>query len=202
MTVSPGHAADRAAGVGHLGLLRHGPRRIGEGWRAGLRVPHSEPSYFDHPLDHVPGILVVHGMLDLVSTIGGTDLDDPGCRLRAALSFPAMGGLGVATTLSAAPSEAAGEWSVRAVQVGAEICLGRVRYRHGHQPVLSLSGDRPAPVACSGDLVHRVRADNVLVGRATESAGWLSAPVLRPPEGHALDRDGRGRQRAHTMIEA
>jgi hypothetical protein len=203
MTVPTGHPADRAAaGVGHLGLLRHRPRRIAEEWRVGLRVPHSDPFYFDRRLDHLPAILLVHGLLDLVSTVARTDLDDPGCRLRVALSLPAAGALGVATALSAAPGEEPGEWSVRAAQVGAEICTGRVQYRHGHRPVLSLSGDRPAALACAGDLVHRARPDNVLIGRPAEHAGQLTVPVLRPPLGHALRRNCGGRQRAHTVLEA
>src|SRR5437773_476587 len=123
MTVSTGHPADQAAaGVGHLGLLRHGPRRIADEWRAALRVPHGDPFYFDHPLDHMPGILLVHGLLDLVSTICATDLDDPRCRLRLSLSFPSMGTHGVPTALSAAPAEEPGEWLVRALQGRAEVC--------------------------------------------------------------------------------
>src|SRR5260370_15480409 len=86
-----------------------------DGWSAPLRIPYLHPFFFDHPLDHVPGMLTVCSLLDLAGAAVGDQLDHAGRRLRLSLAFPAICGLSRPTVLSVAPDRTlAGRLLVRA----------------------------------------------------------------------------------------
>jgi hypothetical protein len=55
---------------------------------------------------------------------------------------------------------------------------------------------------CPAELVHRVRPDNVLLGRPAEDPDGITVPVRRPPAGHYLSGSGRGGHSARGLVEA
>src|SRR4051794_28079667 len=82
--VSPTALKNRAAST-LLGPVR---RLSGQdSWMAALRVDQSDPFFFDHALDHVPGMLILCGMVAVVRECNGTAHDG---RVAGALTFRRM----------------------------------------------------------------------------------------------------------------
>ena len=166
---------------------------------ASLRPDLDDPFFFDHPLDHVPGMLLVTGLLDLVVGAGAP----AGSRLTVALWFPRFCELGEEIELRACPS-AAGTWSVLATGGGEAVCLGTVGLRPGPPgPDPAAVPPRPArPV--DGHLVHRQRPENILVGEVcAERDDRRRAAVLTSPRpDHLFTRRGGADRRPEELIEA
>src|SRR5690349_10728812 len=92
---------------------------------APMQVDQDHPFFFDHPLDHVPGMLLVAQLLDLARVVApGTANPWPGRRLKLALDFPRFCELDLAAAmhLTADPATAgpdlAGDWRLLAEQSG------------------------------------------------------------------------------------
>ena len=173
-----------------------------------------DPFFFDHPLDHVPGMLLVTGLLDLV--LGG--VVGSGGRVRTALWFPRFCELDEPVELRACPA-AGGTWSVLATGGGEAVCLGTVSVRlddpefgvesrdgtaRTHETADEAAGAGAAdPTPAAGRLVHRERPENVLVAEVCidpdrrRRAAVLSSP--RPD--HFFSRSGLLR-RPEELIEA
>jgi A-factor biosynthesis hotdog domain len=203
--VNMSHAiARRPEPAGPRTRLLGEPRRTAQGgWAAPLLIPEGDAFFFDHPLDHVSGMLSICGLLDLVDAATEGRLECSGRRLVTELSFPSMGGLDRPTELIVAPDGLAdGLWFVRSAQGGAPICEGWMEISGTPAPVVldrarTLPDDR-----CPADLVHRTRADNVLLGPPVEDEDGIVAPLLRPGAGHYLAGYGRHGFSARGVIEA
>jgi hypothetical protein len=169
-----------------------------------LRVDRNDPFFLDHPLDAVPGMLLVAGLLDLVRSAGGGDPDTD--RVALSLTFPALCELDDPTVLHAAPHTIALDgrvraWAVRAVQSGRDVCTGRVSgYRADPPEIMPVPAGLPDPPA-DGLLVQRARPENVLVGAPDRIGGEYRFPVLRPAPGTFLSRRGGG-YCVETLIES
>ncbi|MEV7013062.1 AfsA-related hotdog domain-containing protein [Streptosporangium sp. NPDC051022] len=181
----------------------------GQAGRCGavLRVDRDHPFFFDHPLDHVPGMLLVTGLLELVRT--RADLSPGTCgdgRIRLSLTFVRMCELDGRVVLLADPPAPGGcAWTVRAVQDDVTVCSGTVEPLDGRRepqaPPYPPGRDLPVtPVA--RDLVHRVDPRNVLVGEPVISGRAYDASLLSPPSGHFLLRRSEEYHGAEEMIEA
>jgi hypothetical protein len=163
-----------------------------------LHVDLDDPFFFDHPLDHVPGMLLVTGLLDLARPLAGGD------RVALSLAFTAVCELDEPVTLHAAPHTIAlsgevGGWAVRAVQRGRAVCEGLVSGYRVHPPEITAvpAGSPARPV--DQRLVHRARAENVLLGEPGRIGEEYRFPVLRPAPGTFLSADG---YRAEALIES
>ncbi|GLZ29814.1 hypothetical protein Lesp02_20040 [Lentzea sp. NBRC 105346] len=174
-------------------------RECGGGWLANLNVDRSDPFFYDHPLDHVPGILLVCGLLDLVGHASGS----PGPRLRLSLGFPAFCEHDDPVELVATPSSEAvrGRWEVSAVQRGRSVCEGWIGHLGRPEPA-GVPGAESENAPIRAELVHRVNPDNIAIGTIEERDGNRSVPVLPPKRGHFLERCDNGTHSAEKLIEA
>lgn len=179
-----------------------------------LIVDESDPFYFDHPLDHVPGMLLFSGLLELA--VRGDERRARGRRpgrVVAGLDFTRFCELGRGTMLACRPVPGDNRaWTVAARQAGEEVCAGSIAFaddapaaRHGSRRAKAVAASRRAPAR----LVHRHRPENVLVGepvrrgRCVVEAAVLDPPAdgsPRPPFRSPVEIVEAGRQFA-TMLE-
>ncbi|XRQ02353.1 AfsA-related hotdog domain-containing protein [Actinomadura welshii] len=160
-----------------------------------LVVDESDPFYFDHPLDHVPGMLLFSGLLELA--VRADELRwrgrRPG-RVVAGLGFTRFCELRTPTALSCRPVPGPNRaWTVAARQAGEEVCEGSIAFALADAaPAAPPRGAaRPAGTAAAvpagrapAALVHRHRPENVLVGEPVRRGrGVVEAAVLQPPAG-------------------
>ncbi|MEO3814495.1 AfsA-related hotdog domain-containing protein [Sphaerisporangium sp. B11E5] len=169
-----------------------------------LRVDQDHPFFFDHPLDHVPGMLLVTGLLDLARARAGVTSGGHATRLR--LRFLRMCELEGRISLRADPVRGGprGAFAVQAVQDDATVCEGTVELTpaaHGDPGPGGRGG--PVPVRpVTRDLVHRADAWNVVLGDLVVTPERYEARLLSPPAGHFLLRHGAGTRAAEEIVES
>ncbi|CAN3978346.1 AfsA-related hotdog domain-containing protein [Kitasatospora purpeofusca] len=159
-------------------------------------VDEKDVCFFDHPLDHVPGMVLVAGVLDVLGARAPEWVDADGGRLRLSMSFDRMCELGPPVWLSGGPIAAddGPAWELVALQDGEAVSRATVRFGGTPAPVRAgREGGVPAGPAVPADpaLVHRHRPENVMLGEAVRVE---RAAVLVPPPGHRLAGAG-----VHTM---
>ncbi|WP_396445813.1 AfsA-related hotdog domain-containing protein [Actinomadura sp.] len=174
-----------------------------------LVVDESDPFYFDHPLDHVPGMLLFSGLLELAVRADGLRAGGrrPG-RVVAGLDFTRFCELDRGTTLSCRPVPGPNRaWAVSARQAGREVCGGSIAFTDtdpaapGGAPAAAVPARR-APAR----LVHRNRPENILVGEPVRRGRAVVEAAVLQPEGERSPFRGpveiveAGRQFA-TMLE-
>jgi len=185
-------------------------------WQSVSGVNLAHPFYFDHPLDHVPGIMLIVELLGLVRQVvdqGEPQLSvrdipaDPGW-LRTSLSFPRFGELDAETELRAWPSLRPGQWTFVAGQTQFPACVGTVSFLRSapsaaRGPVPAYRS-APSPQPIPGYLVHRRRPENILIGEAyREEAGPTRCAVLSPgSDDHLFTVLGGPERTPEELIEA
>ncbi|MFF9756909.1 AfsA-related hotdog domain-containing protein [Streptomyces sp. NPDC014344] len=167
-------------------VLSEAPNRLTE-----LVVDLTDPFFFDHALDHIPGMLLFNALLDAAwqseaDSAEAAGVSPPGLagRLRADVRFTKICELDLPTTLGVA---AGGDsWRTAATQSDHVVCTADFDFVHAAPQVYSLGqivGTEPAVA----DLVHRHRDANILVGRTHRDAdGLCQALLLSAPAGHPL----------------
>jgi hypothetical protein len=175
--------------------------RTDTGWTAPLLVDLSHPFFFDHPLDHVSGIQIICGVLDMVTKLSGEPLERDDRRLLVDLRFRGICDLTQPTRLDVTTD--GDEYGVRVTQNDVVITEGEFRLVDGVRATPTPAGDRGNVVElCAQELVHRHRIENVVVGAPVEDDDGIVAPLVRPSGRHYLGRFGRGRYSARALIEA
>jgi hypothetical protein len=180
------------------------PTEADGAFQATLRVDEGHGYFFDHPLDHVPGILLLHGAVAL-ATLAAARLRPgrPGLYVRAVdVRFRRYTEKAPPITLSARPVPSAGPAlavAVRVEQSGQVTCECRVEV---DEAAAIAPYDPPAAFPPGADrpdrhLLHKSRDENVLVGPLEEHAGGLRVRTLPVPPGHFF-ADGDPRQ--HSML--
>jgi A-factor biosynthesis hotdog domain len=188
--------------------LARPPAGTDKGSAATLHVDQDNSFFFDHPLDHVPGMLLVAGLLDLVRALDGEVGDARTRRLALSLTFSTLCELDEPTQLLAvehrpAPFTGVRTWTVRAGQRDRTACEGRATLRRdAPPPTPRWPRPRPAPHPVEARLVHRSRHENVLLGAPEHADGAFRVPVLRPAFGSFLLQRGNGGYCIETLIEA
>ncbi|MEV4761483.1 AfsA-related hotdog domain-containing protein [Micromonospora chokoriensis] len=165
-------------------------------WTADLRVDPADPFFFDHPLDHVPGMLLFCAAWDLA----GAGAAGPAARrLRTALNFRRICELAPAPALEVVGG--AGRYDVSVRQGGALAADGWFAFADtGTVTMPPAAPVRPRPAEAL--LVHRVRTENIMIGEPERTDDGLRAPVLVPPAGHALAGRGGDTHAVECLIEA
>jgi 2-oxo-3-(phosphooxy)propyl 3-oxoalkanoate synthase len=134
--------------------------------RGFARVDLGDPVFFDHPLDHVPGMLLVVAVLELAEHASMLEPDSVTFRL----TFTRFCELGAPVKVTAT-GESCGTSRIELIQSGRSVANGLLA-RRGTQPLM----ERPAVPALgdgsiSGELVHRVDPRNIAVGPLTIEDG-------------------------------
>ncbi len=179
-------------------------------------VDEGDRCFFDHPLDHVPGMLLVAGVLDLLRAREPGWTEAAGGRLRLSMTFDRMCELGRPVWLRGEPVAACDgpAWRLTAVQDGAAVCRATVGTAtptgpavppgRAAQTVVSGSAQSVVSGAARGAgapadpaLVHRLQPENVLVGGLVRTE---RAAVLVPPPEHRLA--GTGVHTPGALIES
>lgn len=174
-----------------------------------LHVDETDRCFFDHPLDHIPGMLLVSALLDLVRAEARQQARTAGLdRLRISLSFDRICEPAQPVLLHCTPTRTddGPAWRLRAEQDGSPVCQATFRLGRTAPAGDEEAGDpfdglaeedrrRPADAA----LVHRHLPENVLLGEPRRSE---LAPVLVPPPGHRLHGGAEGLHTPDALIES
>ncbi|HMJ16312.1 MAG TPA: AfsA-related hotdog domain-containing protein [Polyangiaceae bacterium] len=170
-----------------------------------LRVDQSNPFFFDHALDHVPAMLMLEGMLQLLEGAHG----GPG-RLHVqnlVLELHRFCELTGSSELVASPAaKKAGSWSLELEQCNDLVASGSMHAAlRGESDAASSVGldlrERAefAPAA----LTHRQRPENIMLGDFREiRRERYRAHMLTPPRGHYLRRRPGAERSMTEMIES
>jgi A-factor biosynthesis hotdog domain len=169
---------------------------------AELHVDQRHPFFFDHPLDHVSGMLLITGLLDLVRSSSGRPFDvRAGYRIRLDLKFGRICELDGAVTLSAHRADGHGVHTVGAIQDGHEVCGGRVELVSEDLPTISGHGAGTI-VPIAAELVRRADPRNVILGVPEIDSDHYRVPLVAPPSEHFLLRNGDERYGVEELVEA
>jgi 3-oxoacyl-(acyl-carrier-protein) synthase len=144
---------------------------------ATLVVDESHPYFFDHPLDHVPGILLAEGALQLVERAAQDDatyVRALGLRFRRFCEKKGP----IAITLG-------GDLRGRFEQRGEIVATFDMELARAHAREVSAREARTPTVDAS--LLHKSRAENVLVAPLERTADGYVATLLAPPRGHFFE---------------
>lgn len=156
-----------------------------EGIAAALRVDESHPYFFDHPLDHVPGILLLEGMLQAVelwlSAQGGQ-----GVPHVSALSLRFSRYCEKRPAQLTLRPQASGELLVEIRQDGRRLCHARCRAERAPAPAAADAEPPRQALRPPRELLHKQREDNVLVGVLQSEGPAHTCALLTPPPGHLL----------------
>jgi hypothetical protein len=162
---------------------------------ARLVIDQEHPFFFDHPLDHVSGTLLVTGLLDLLRA---ELVAVP--RIRLSVKFVRICELDRPVALVAEQGAGAG-WSLRGMQDGHVVCVGAADLLDGEPVALAESDVDPVP-PMPKSLVHRANDANVVLGAPSVDPVWLDVPLVGPPAGHFLLRHGEHSYDPDELIEA
>jgi hypothetical protein len=170
-----------------------------DGGLVDLRVDQSDPFFFDHPLDHVPGMLMVCGMGELARACVDTASEG---RVQGAMTFRSICELDPAPVLLLDASNTERR-KVRGMQNSAVVAEGWFEFSAGDdapERECRVDASRWAPAEAS--LVHRARNENIMIGDPWQADGHVTAAVLPPPAGHALDAGAPDTHPVEGLVEA
>ena len=171
-------------------------------WSATLGLDPEDPYYFDHPLDHVPGMALVGGLLDLLQAAGPAR-PDRARRWALALRLPAFCEPDEPVRLESEPADGAGPVGVLVRQDERVVCEGTVTVSPALPPAAVAVPPGPVPPPAPAALVHRHRAENVMVSRMSGTGDEpRTAAVLRPAPPHRLGGGPGTPLPAEAVIEA
>jgi hypothetical protein len=191
-------------------------------WEAKLKVDEQDPFFFDHPLDHVPGTLLLFGLLDVVRIAAGPRIGiAKTCRIRLDVAFSTFCELGrevrLLCTEVASPEMgdlSSRSWRLRAQQDGSDVCTGILRVSREPNPLFAnrgrgderrrksaVNGVRLKPAI--GSAVHRENPENIIIGKPeTDDRGSVCATVMSPGPGQLKSRSPDGERGLEEVIEA
>ncbi|MFJ8589545.1 AfsA-related hotdog domain-containing protein [Streptomyces sp. NPDC093595] len=195
----PTHSASmRSDGTG---ILEQVWRSDDGGWKAALEVDQTNPFFFDHSLDHIPGMLTICGLGDLARNgVWAPEVR----RLRGNVAFRSIGELEHPVVVAWGPLEA-GRRTARITQGPTVLAEGWVAAsvedetdtHDAQQPATSRLEHAEAR------LLHRSRAENIMLGEPhPDQQGRICAAVIPPLPGHQLHGDREERYSAEVLIEA
>ncbi|KUO20686.1 hypothetical protein AQJ91_12210 [Streptomyces dysideae] len=173
-------------------------------WEAELAIDETDPFFFDHPLEHVPAMLMMESALALAGeAVAAAGHGQPHGFRQLALEFHRFCELNSQPTMRVWEAERPGHWRVELRQNDTLIAAGSVApfAARGEEA----ADDTPLPGAVPpvpAVLVHRARQENVLIGalcrRGTDD---YTAELLTPPPRHHLRRVGGRLRPLGELIE-
>jgi A-factor biosynthesis hotdog domain len=184
-------------------VARRGPQRS-----ALLVVDQEHPFFFDHPLDHVPGMQLVTGLLELVRASGDPRLGVRGARggsrIRLEVNFTKICETDRRVVLFAEPktADSGTAWDVRAVQDEHTVCAGSVELVRDDRPRPAWAPPAGAVTPIDPQLVHRSDPRNVVLGEPAVTDERYEVPLISPPSGHFLLRHDERRYGVEEIVES
>jgi len=150
-------------------------------WSAQLVVDDSDTVFFDHSVDHVPGMLMLHGIAELVERASTASVGRSVAGFFD-LTFTRFVEKDDPAQVAIVPAEAPRTWQVRMTQFDQVVCAGTVgAVVVGGQddptgPNHSMRDGAAATALAEAVLVHRRRPENIVV-----------TPLRTAPTGYAVD---------------
>lgn len=176
-------------------------------WRAILCVDERDRFFFDHALDHVPGMLLVEACLQTVENASMQRRNTAPRELYfSSLRFEfgrfCEHGLPTQICITASPDDPS-HWRVRALQAGEVLASAEIVTTAIPPEVATMSARGPEPERTDLALVHKLQRENVLLGTLTEAEDtWLEAAVLQPRLRELWSGGCKGQRSAGELIES
>ncbi len=136
--------------------------------RAFARVDLNDPEIFDHPVDHVPGMLLAVAGLELAEHASMLEPDDVTFRL----TFTKFCELRAPVELSAS-REDGGTSRIDVTQSGRTIAQGLLTRRATQPPMERIPVPALGRRSIVGERVHRIHRRNIGIGPLTVEDGWV-----------------------------
>jgi hypothetical protein len=170
------------------------------------------PVFFDHRMDHLPGMLLIAAALDAVREPKEQGDGESG-RLVADFVFTRYCEIGADVDLEAHREAPAGEWTLQGSQNHQVVYTASI----AHRDIGDMTGDRaldgtagreirpgsaPAPEPADGALVHRARRENILLGRPVRDGTLLRTALLPLPPGHYFIGRSPDARSVEELVEA
>lgn len=137
-----------------------------------VRVDLSDPVFFDHPLDHVPGMLPATAVLELAEHDSMLMSDSVIYRLTFTRFCELDAPIQVAAT-----REAGGTYRIEVTQSGRDVAMGSLRPRERQLRTGPVAVPALAAGPISSELVHRADTRNVAIGPLTVDGGRVWARI-------------------------
>jgi A-factor biosynthesis hotdog domain len=189
-------------------------RQDHRGAHARLLIDQSHPFFFDHPLDHVPGLLLIEAMNQLAEreAYRAADGSDEGAlyAICAEVAFTKFCVFGLEASIVAEPqSSNATQIRTRIQQGDAINCKGGFEF----EPYpISASGvrakdrfhkaDRSSPAPCPKELLNKLDEANVMIDMPVRIGSTMNANVLPPHPRNMLADNRFGLLPALYLLEA
>jgi hypothetical protein len=146
-------------------------------------VDEGHPYFFDHPLDHVSGILMVEGMLQSVEA---ADVTRDTYLRHLRLTFPRFCEKDAPITLEVTQASEGGRRSCRALQAGVPVCTLKFHADRAPAPARAAPQERARATPANAKALHKSNAANVLIEAWRVRDGVAECSLLAPPAGHQL----------------
>lgn len=145
-----------------------------------LRVDEDDTFFFDHPLDHVPGML----LFDAVLRDSHRAIEVPSRIVAASVRFSRFCEKDVPAAVSIHSDAAtSSRLSASIEQSGTAVCTGRIEWApRADRDIRSQGHPWPAPDAADAALVHKRFPANVMVGPLAEVADDKYVATVVPPD--------------------
>ncbi len=134
--------------------------------RGFARVDLADPVFFDHPLDHVPGMLLVVASLELAEHHSMLEPENVTFRL----TFSKFCELGAPVEVMAA-REAGGTSRIEVIQYGRSIAAGLLARIDSQPHIAGAAAPALGNGSIPGELVHRTKPGNIAIGPLTVEDG-------------------------------
>lgn len=176
-------------------------------WRAILRVDERDRFFFDHGLDHVPGMVLVEACLQTVENASVQRRFPASDNLyfssvRFDFARFCEHGLPTQIFVTSAPTDPS-RWQVRAVQAGEVLASGEIVTSIIPPEVDTVTARESQHERTARALVHKLQEENVLLGVLTRADdAWFEAAVLQPSLRDVWSGRCRDQRSAGELIEA
>jgi hypothetical protein len=133
-------------------------------WRAQLVVDNADPVIFDHDIDHVPVMQMLHGIAEVIERAAAAE--PPGSCAAGSfdLHFTRFVEKDCPTYITVVPAAAPSGWRVELTQSDQVVCTGTASTITPADPGDSPVSAPPRPPALAdATLVHRHRPENIVV---------------------------------------
>jgi A-factor biosynthesis hotdog protein len=146
-------------------------------WSAPLVVDDSDPVIFDHRVDHLPGMLMLHGIAELLERA----YQEPDGRTAGSMDlvFTRFGEKDRPALVTIRPASAPHTWQVELTQSAHAVCSGTVQAIALADRARSTVVTAAAAVELAdAALVHRSRPENIVVSALRASDGGYTVDYV------------------------